>query len=381
MRRWWVLALVLVAAVAGTWVLATQVQSPRQAAAQAEAPAPIPVTAAVQRGYLHAPVTLSVTAQFQQLASVTAPDTLAGVVTATQVEAGEVVSAGSVLMRVNGRPLLVLPGAFPLYRDILPGDTGDDVVAVQAGLRAAGLRTGRDRDGVYGAGTQAAVRRLYRASGYDAPAGSTTGAGAVAPSADASAGADAAGLAPAPVDQGPRVLRSEVVMLASLPATVRSVAAPGAAVSGGAEVAALGSGDVLLSATLPATSVAGLVTGATATFAAPDGTTASAQVEQMAPVGDGTQVQVTVTASVPVDAGATVVLEIANPALEPADTLLVPISAVVSRGGRSFVYLEQPDEFAEVEVRVTDAVGGLAAVTALDDGAGLDESARVRIRD
>lgn len=160
------LALVLVGV--GAWAAAARLESPYQVAARAEPPAPPPLTAAVRVGHLHGAISIAVTGEHQQVRSQNAPAALTGVVTAHTLAGGDLAVPGSAVMRVDGRPLFVLPGDFALYRDIQPGDRGDDVVAVQEGLRVAGFFTGRV-DGHFGPRTQAAVAAMYRAAGQEVP--------------------------------------------------------------------------------------------------------------------------------------------------------------------------------------------------------------------
>lgn len=94
---------------------------------------------------------------------VTPPAGRAAVVTAAPLAPGEIVPWCSPAIEVAGRPLLVLPGAIPAYRDLEPGDTGDDVRQLQEALSACGedVRV----DGKYGAETARAVSRIYRNAG------------------------------------------------------------------------------------------------------------------------------------------------------------------------------------------------------------------------
>lgn len=367
------LILALVAVSAGTWVVADRVESPDQVAARAEAPAPVPVVAELDRGYLHGPVSLSVSAQQASIVTVRTPAALTGVVTAVERGRGDALTPGAVLLRVNGRPVFVLPGAFALYRDIEPGDTGDDVAAVQAGLREAGYGTGYDRDGVYGAGTQAAVRALYRASDYAAP--EKPAASAVAEEGDGDASEPQA---PASTP-GPRVLRSEVVMITALPATVESIARVGTELSAESDLVTLGAGDVLLSTTLPTGSLGALAVGAEARFTGDDGEGAGAQVTAIASGETADEAVVTLSPDGSVSVGTSYVLTVDNPAAEPGDSLLAPLAAVVARGGSSYVAVRDGEVFREVEVEVTGTVGAVAAIAPVGEDSGLDEGVEVRV--
>lgn len=90
------------------------------------------------------------------------------VVTAAPVEVGQVVPAGARVAEVSGRPALVLELPFRLYRDLVPGDSGADVAALQQSLTGLGLYSG-GADGQFGPRTSAAVRDLYRHAGADPP--------------------------------------------------------------------------------------------------------------------------------------------------------------------------------------------------------------------
>jgi hypothetical protein len=88
------------------------------------------------------------------------------VVTGVRVEAGDEVSAGEVALEVGGRPVIVLPGSIPEYRDLGPGAQGEDVSQLQASLQELGFEVGSDGVGVFGGGTKAGVEELYKSVGY-----------------------------------------------------------------------------------------------------------------------------------------------------------------------------------------------------------------------
>ncbi|MEV0924282.1 hypothetical protein AB0I99_03975 [Streptomyces spongiicola] len=82
---------------------------------------------------------------------------------------GKKVSVGQVLLEISGRPLFVLRGSVPAYRDLVPGKRGEDVVQLQAALLESGHPTGGDPSGVFGMGTQRALVTFYRSIGYEVP--------------------------------------------------------------------------------------------------------------------------------------------------------------------------------------------------------------------
>ncbi|WP_330464656.1 hypothetical protein [Micromonospora zamorensis] len=87
-------------------------------------------------------------------------------ITKMPVKTGDVVRSGRVVAEVSGRPVIVVPGGFPAYRDIGTGDEGPDVRQFQQALRA---RYGTPVTGKVDARTVADLRRLYKAIGYPAP--------------------------------------------------------------------------------------------------------------------------------------------------------------------------------------------------------------------
>ncbi|WP_282701118.1 peptidoglycan-binding protein [Streptomyces sp. CC219B] len=173
-RRRWVAAVA-----AGSTLLAAAgfaasqvIKSPAQAAADTKPPAADVLTAPVERRVLKETVVLRGTVAAGQ--SVTVTPAVGGgesaaepVVTKLPVNAGGTVRAGQLLLEVSGRPVFVLKGELPVYRDLKPGAKGDDVAQVQQALRDLGHGTGNDVSGTFGAGTKAALQAFYAGLGYD----------------------------------------------------------------------------------------------------------------------------------------------------------------------------------------------------------------------
>ncbi len=89
------------------------------------------------------------------------------VVVALLVEERGSIIEGALIASVGGRPLIALDGPIPMYRTILPSDTGPDVELIQLGLARLGyLPSDHEADGVFGASTMAAVEKMYRAAGF-----------------------------------------------------------------------------------------------------------------------------------------------------------------------------------------------------------------------
>lgn len=158
---------VLVASLA-TWVAAAQIRSPAEVAARTAAPEPTPILVRVVEKVLSTRVVTRGTAHFgspQDLA-VTPSRLKSGPRIVTRLPArGERLAAGEVLATVSGRPVLVLDGRLPAYRDLGPGMSGPDVAQLERSLRRHRLDPGRV-DGVYDGATGRAVEALYRRHGF-----------------------------------------------------------------------------------------------------------------------------------------------------------------------------------------------------------------------
>jgi peptidoglycan hydrolase-like protein with peptidoglycan-binding domain len=151
---------------------ALRITSPRQAAAEAAPPPASALTAPVEQRVLTGTLVLRGTVRPARTVPVTAAvtDGMRAVVTRLPVAAGDPVEPGQPVTEVSGRPVFVLPGELPAYRDVRPGDRGPDVRQLQRALRQLGYAVD-DADGQVGTGTQRALRTLYQRHGYDVPTG------------------------------------------------------------------------------------------------------------------------------------------------------------------------------------------------------------------
>jgi hypothetical protein len=68
-------------------------------------------------------------------------------------------------MAVSGRPIFLLFGREPSYRDLGPGISGRDVAQLEKGLRRSGFNPGRVDD-LYDAATGRAIASMYRENGF-----------------------------------------------------------------------------------------------------------------------------------------------------------------------------------------------------------------------
>ncbi|MFC6154962.1 HlyD family efflux transporter periplasmic adaptor subunit [Nocardioides yefusunii] len=164
------------------------VRSPAQEAADAAPPPRSVLSAEVVRQEVSDEIVARGTVKVPRRTAV-APEAPAGaaraVVTELEVGSGDRVRSGQMLLEVSGRPVFVLEGKVPMFREIRRGDQGRDVRQLQQALAALGHRN-TDAVGVFGPSTQAAVTRWYAAAGHT-PVGSLEVAAAAgdAPVADA----------------------------------------------------------------------------------------------------------------------------------------------------------------------------------------------------
>jgi hypothetical protein len=82
--------------------------------------------------------------------------------------AGQVISQGHVLYRVNDRPVVLLHGSTPAYRTLSDGASGPDVAELNADLVALGYATRAQlspKSASFGPATTAAVMKLHAALG------------------------------------------------------------------------------------------------------------------------------------------------------------------------------------------------------------------------
>ncbi|MEV6396212.1 peptidoglycan-binding domain-containing protein [Streptomyces sp. NPDC051907] len=232
-------------------------------------------------------------------------------------EQGRTVGRGEALYELNDKPVTLLYGPVPMFREMKKGDRGSDVLQLERNLRDLGYGGGLYVDVRYDAATEAAVKRWQKSLNRE-PTGSV-GRGDVVfqPAAVKVVGADAA-LA----DQvGPE---KAVVTVASTKPVVR---------------AQLDEGDVALTArgtrvevTLPSgKTVAGKVSG---TVAAEDAQAGGGQDGGSAQ--SGITVEVTLDGRVSQDTKETVSVRFVSESRK--GVLAVPVEAVVALRGESGGY-------------------------------------------
>ena len=162
------------AAAALAWAAGSRIESPADAAARTAPPAPSPILVPVEKRVLGSSVVTRGTARFGLPEPVSiAPSTLkpvAGLIATLPVR-GVQVPEGGALLTASGRPVFVLQGTLPAYRDLVPGLRGEDVRQLEQALARLNFDPG-PVDGLYDQQTAAAVARWYKSKGWE-PFGTT----------------------------------------------------------------------------------------------------------------------------------------------------------------------------------------------------------------
>src|SRR5262247_499631 len=148
----------------GAWYAGSRIQSPAEMAARTAPPEPSPILVPVESRVLSSDVVTRGTARFglPQPISI-APSTVKGSVglVATVPRPNMEFEEGGVILSISGRPVFILRGTTPTYRDMSPGTSGGDVRQLEEALARLGFDPG-PVDGVYDQKTAAAVERMYR---------------------------------------------------------------------------------------------------------------------------------------------------------------------------------------------------------------------------
>ena len=169
-----IVLLLMILSATASWIAGSSIQSPEEAAARTAPPEPSPILVPVEERVLSADVVTRGTARYGLPQTIhLVPSALkgdVGVITSLPQRNSQV-SEGDVLLTASGRPLFVLQGQSPVYRDFVPGATGEDVRQLEQALKRLGFSPG-PIDGKYDQKTGAAVERWYTAVGWQ-PFGAT----------------------------------------------------------------------------------------------------------------------------------------------------------------------------------------------------------------
>jgi hypothetical protein len=157
----------------GGWLVAKRLSSPADVAARTAAPVASRIVAPVEFRVLRSTLFTRGTVRFGSPKPVTLPGsaskTGSQIVTTPPVK-GAVLKEGGKTADISGRPVVALVGAVPMYRDIRPNDSGDDVLALKTSLNRLGFAAGSGP--VFDEVAERAVSAWMRAIGYE-PFGAT----------------------------------------------------------------------------------------------------------------------------------------------------------------------------------------------------------------
>lgn len=386
-RPLWVVVGIIAASallLAGGWALASAFRSPAQIAADAAPPTPSRITATVTKGSLSERINMSgnVQAAHQDEVAIT-PSASDPVVTLSPLEKGDSVAAGEVALEINTKPVFLMPGSFPFFRDLTPGDSGRDVTQLQKGLRSAGFTV--TVDGQFGPSTASALRALYRRADYSVPTttvGDSGESGQATPS-DSPAGGDSDDGADDKTEAKTVVVAhpSAFAIVATLPGTVVSVPSVGTFDPDKHMVVA--SGARVVTADILQGTAQKLEEGFPATTSVKKKTVELTLAKIGKPDDDGNitvRFSVEKGADIPDDAlGANVTIAVTRNVIAD-DALLVPSVAVASRGKHRYVLVRGDDgTFEEVGVHELGTLDGTSAVEPIKEDA-LGEGDRVRVQ-
>jgi hypothetical protein len=162
-----VLGAVVVSAGVG-WIAGRTIRSPAEVAATTRAPKASLITVPLERRRLTAEVVTRGTVGYGSPATVTLPaSTLKQgnrIVTVAPQE-GAVIAEGGVALAVSARPVVVLQGDKPMFRDLELGMSGDDVRQLEAALARLGQNAGA-QDGVFDRSALDATAAVFNRTGY-----------------------------------------------------------------------------------------------------------------------------------------------------------------------------------------------------------------------
>jgi multidrug efflux pump subunit AcrA (membrane-fusion protein) len=161
--------LLVIAGLAGAsvWIAS---KSEAEAAARVRSDVdPAPITYTIELATLQRVATAPTRIRPRVTASLPASKIQTPVVTRVDVTVGDRIAFGQSVLEVQGRPVIVLEGGFPPWRDFTSGmSAGIDVDQLQQSLAGLGLYEG-PIDGILSPATKEAIQRMYSSAGYQAP--------------------------------------------------------------------------------------------------------------------------------------------------------------------------------------------------------------------
>jgi len=153
------------------WFFGAQIRSPAEIAADAEPPPASNITVEVVSEELSADVITRGDIVYDEPAQVSLSGSFAQqperLIVTQAVEQGVELGEGDVVVEVVGRPVFFLTGEIPMYRDLRPGSTGDDVLQLEEAMAGLGFLA-VSPDATWDENTGSAVAAWYESAGYRA---------------------------------------------------------------------------------------------------------------------------------------------------------------------------------------------------------------------
>jgi putative peptidoglycan binding protein len=153
-----------------TWALAARARTPDELASRAKPPAPSRITVPIKWERLTRSIHVQCSAEATSRVSITADSTTEPIVTGTPIKKGAKVAEGKPVLEIASRPVIIIQGRLPAFRDLRPGLTGPDVKQLQRAFARLGLLSASRVSGVFDRATRSAVTRFYKYAGYPLPA-------------------------------------------------------------------------------------------------------------------------------------------------------------------------------------------------------------------
>jgi hypothetical protein len=164
----YVMAIVTLFAIGG-WSVASRIESPAEMAARTAPPSASPILVPVEERVLSTNVVTRGTARFGLPQPISLAPSVLKVNTAGWITTLPALNTqfkeGDVLLTTSGRPVLVLEGSTPAFRDLVPGISGSDVGQLEQALKRLGFDPG-PLDGKYDEQTSDAVAAWYKSVGH-----------------------------------------------------------------------------------------------------------------------------------------------------------------------------------------------------------------------
>ena len=172
MKRGLAVAVVLIAVAAAAglgWMAGQRVRSPDQVAFEAQPPEPSLITVEVELTELAADVITRADVGYDDPAALSLSGALGGqpsvLLVTSAPERGAELTEGSAAIEISGRPVFLLVGEIPVFRDLRPKAKGPDVRQLEEALSRLGYFD-LAPDDLWDPDTGAAAAAWYEAAGY-----------------------------------------------------------------------------------------------------------------------------------------------------------------------------------------------------------------------